>query len=534
MEKSYVGEGRKLLTRRQFLVGSSAVFAATLLVSCGTKNATNSKITLTNSGSQTSSQGPKYGGILRQLGAGSTGNTNIGWPAEMVGYNGAMPYCAETLLRNDNTGKQVGWLAESYQVADDLKSITFTLKQGIKFHDGSELNAVAVKWNLDNYIESKMQSYWSSVEVTGVYSLRVNFTEWRNTLPMSFSDNDPPAFIVSKDAFDKHGKEWMRANPVGTGPFKFKSYQLDASLDLEKNPDYWIQGKPYLDQIKSFAVADQFTIDMLVKSGEADLVIPVSNAKDVSAYTAEGWIVQDRPFVNWAIVPDTANPDSPWAKQQVREAVEYALDREGIAKAFGYDYWKPLYQIPPRYTLAYDPNFALARKFDPDKAKELLAQAGLSGGFDTTMISIPFANKDVTVAVQESLSKAGIRVKLEYPELGKWSTYMGPGTTWPTNSALYTLYPAIDTSYIGGLLWLNVQLGKSWARPPELTDALNNAVTSRDIDVKLVRTFTDMISKNSWLIPVNEGVSGFATQPYVHGFDSGVIVATYEDVWINR
>ena len=168
------------------------------------------------------------------------------------------------------------------------------------------------------------------------------------------------------------------------------------------------------------------------------------------------------------------------------------------------------------------------------KAKELLAQAGLSGGFDTTMISIPFANKDVTVAVQESLSKAGIRVKLEYPELGKWSTYMGPGTTWPTNSALYTLYPAIDTSYIGGLLWLNVQLGKSWARPPELTDVLNNAVTSRDIDVKLVRTFTDMISKNSWLIPVNEGVSGFATQPYVNGFDSGVIVATYEDVWINR
>ena len=222
MDKSYIDEGRKLLTRRQFLVGGSAVFAATLLASCGTKNATNSKITLTNSGSQTSSQGTKYGGILRQLGAGSTGNTNIGWPAEMVGYNGAMPYCAETLLRNDNTGKQVGWLAESYQVADDLKSITLTLKQGIKFHDGSELNAVAVKWNLDNYIESKMQSYWSSVEVTGVYSLRVNFTEWRNTLPMSFSDNDPPAFIVSKDAFDKHGKEWMRANPVGTGPLSLR------------------------------------------------------------------------------------------------------------------------------------------------------------------------------------------------------------------------------------------------------------------------------------------------------------------------
>ena len=67
-------------------------------------------------------------------------------------------YCMESLLRQDNKGNIIPWLAESYKIADDLKSITFNLRKGVKFHDGSDFNAEAAKWNLDNYIQAKMES----------------------------------------------------------------------------------------------------------------------------------------------------------------------------------------------------------------------------------------------------------------------------------------------------------------------------------------------------------------------------------------
>ena len=92
---------------------------------------------------------------------------------------------------------------------------------------------------------------------------------------------------------------------------------------------------------------------------------------------------------NFHLIPDTANPDSPWANQKVREAVEYAIDREGIAKALGYGYWQAPYQIPPRASSAYDSNFTLGRKYDLEKAKQLLAEAGYPDGFKMTIISFP-------------------------------------------------------------------------------------------------------------------------------------------------
>jgi peptide/nickel transport system substrate-binding protein len=468
MTKGDLGAGKKLLTRREFLVGGGAVIAAVALTACTSKTPSVSTSSNTSPGSAPSTSStamtPKYGGTLKVIQTPMP--ANIGWPAEMVGYSGAMTNCAETLLRDDHKGNLVPWLAESFKVADDLKSITFNIRKGVKFHDGSDLNAGAVKWNLDNYIQSKMQPYWASAETIDDYTLRVYFTQWKNTLPVSFGDIDPPAFIISKASFDSHGKDWMMANPVGTGPFRYRSFQQDVSLELEKNPDYWVKGKPYLDGVKVTMATDPTTIKMLVQSGEEDIIANVSDPKDAAAYSAMGLKVTARPFINWGLIPDTANSSSPWAKQQVREAVDYAIDREGIAKAFGYGYYQPLYQIPPRYTLTYEPNFPLARKYNPDKAQQLLAEAGFSSGFDTTIIAMPMGSRDVTVSIQENLAKIGIKANLDYPEMGKWVTYMGPGT-WPTNSVLYTLFPAMDSYYNGGLQWLNVQLGQSWMRTPE-------------------------------------------------------------------
>jgi ABC-type transport system substrate-binding protein len=210
-----------------------------------------------------------------------------GWPADVFGPDASSyQYCMEPLLHADGKGGGVPWLAESYKIADDLMSITFTLRKDVKFHDGTDFNAQAAKWNLDNHIAQKSTyaQYWASVEVIDDYTLKVNFTMWVNTILSGFADS-PGAWMVSPTAFEKNGKDWMRDNPVGTGPFKFVSFQRDVGYTVEKNPDYWIKGRPYLDGIEILYVADPLTQKAAMQAGEADMLEmePGKGAADMKA-----------------------------------------------------------------------------------------------------------------------------------------------------------------------------------------------------------------------------------------------------------
>jgi peptide/nickel transport system substrate-binding protein len=111
---------------------------------------------------------------------------NAGWPAASTGGGDLVQSYYETLLRSDEKGNLIPWLAESYKVADDQKSITFTLRKGAKFSDGSDLTTDVVKWNLDQRIKS--QPSWTSVEVVDPNTVRVNFKTWDNSLPASSGD----------------------------------------------------------------------------------------------------------------------------------------------------------------------------------------------------------------------------------------------------------------------------------------------------------------------------------------------------------
>ena len=149
---------------------------------------------------------PKYGGTLR-IAAQSAG-ANIGWPATMIASGVYVETYYETLLHTDNKGKVSPWLAESYKVADDHKSITFTIRKGVKFTDGSDLTADVVKWNLEQYAKSQP---WTSIDVVDPNTVRVNFKAWDSSLPASFGDNNPALYMVSEAAYNKNGQDgWSR------------------------------------------------------------------------------------------------------------------------------------------------------------------------------------------------------------------------------------------------------------------------------------------------------------------------------------
>lgn len=516
------------VSRRQFLKlagfagGAVAVGGGLggLLAGCGGDSTTTTAGGTASTGA-TGSTGagtgltPKYGGTLRSMWLAV--DPNIGWPAEMTAGKAAtvLQACMETLLRGDNKGNLIPWLAESFKVADDLKSITFAVRKGVKFHDGSDFNAEVAKWNLDNYITAKAEPNWASVDILDDYSIRVNFTEWTNTLPISFGDAPTfTAFMVSKAAFDKNGVAWMKGHPVGTGPFKFASFKLSTYMKFVKNTDYWVKGKPYLDAMETTFSSDSFTQEMAFKAGEADMG-GISSAKEASEYAAMRMTAKTIVSANQVLIPDTANVGSPWANSKIREAVEYAIDREKTSKALGYGYTKAPYQIPPRYSLAYNPDFTLGRKYDPAKAKQLLTEAGFSNGFKTTIIVCPMLDKNVALALQGDLALVGIKVSLDYPDMGKWDSYVGPSATWPKNAALYFPLPTGDINFIGGLQFMINIFGKSWVRTPELLQSYQAILSSTTVDIAKVRAVTDNITKDASLIPVFEGVSGIATQPYV-------------------
>ena len=271
------------------LLASLLVAGTLFLAACGGGTTTTSgKAT-----GSTAATGPKYGGTLRMV-AQSNG-ANIGWPATQAVGGALIQSYYETLIHQDSSGAPKPWLADKWTVSPDHKWVSFTIHQGIKFSDGSDLTADVVKWNLDQYKAKHPE--WGSIVVTDPNTVQVNLKSWSSGTLGDFGDvGEPALYMVSEAAYKTHGQDWMTKNPVGTGPFILKSYQTDASATLVKNPTYWAKdsnGKqlPYLDGLQFTFTQDPGTILMKAQAKEIDMVITVSPGEQMADYANMGWPV---------------------------------------------------------------------------------------------------------------------------------------------------------------------------------------------------------------------------------------------------
>jgi peptide/nickel transport system substrate-binding protein len=440
----------------------------------------------------------------------------------------------EPLLHVDSNGVVTPWLAESYKIADDLKSITFTLRKDVKFHDGTDFNAQAAKWNLENTIESKSQPTWASVDIVDDYTVRLNLNYWNNTIINGLANAS--SWMVSPTAFQKNGADWSRDNPVGTGPFKFVSYQRDVSYKATKNPDYWIKGKPYLDGVEILYIADPMTQKSVMQSGGADCS-QVEAGKIASDLKAQGFELAISVNSTFCMLPDTAHSNSPFANQKVREAVEHAINREAIAKAFSYGFWTAPYQIPAPASGAYNPDFTLGRKYDLAKAKQLMAEAGYPNGFNATLLVLPVGiDKNIPLAIQDDLKQININLEVSIPAI--IPKYLEDSNT--LNNCL-VLQPVFGAANWNGALSLAFRPGMTnqnqvWERTPEFIELYNTTLSSAQPDVKLMRAVSDYLTKNAEVIPVFNGGSAYAYASYVMdgGWYGRASDLKPEDIWLNK
>jgi peptide/nickel transport system substrate-binding protein len=472
----------------------------------------------------TSGASSKSGGVLRWVEA--IGPTSpIGLPAECSGPSGLTPQISlQTLLREQLDGSVKTGLASSYDiVADAAKpSITFHLQKGVKFSDGSDFNATAVKWNLDSINASKLYvstaSNWKSIEVINDNTIRVNLNVWQNTVIPGFCNL--LSYQISPAAFEKNGIDWIRWHLVGTGPFVQTDFQRDVSLTAARNLNYWESGKPYLDGFKYFFVSDELTRTALFKSGGADVLQTNGNGRIANELKADGYNIVTQLNGPNVLVMDSANPSSPWGNLKVRQAAEYALDKESIAKTFGFGWWEATNQFSITTSQAYDPTIA-ARKYDVAKAKQLLSEAGYPAGFKTTIIASPLQlNRDVVLAVQSQLGKVGIQAEVQFPENAKWTEISS--NTW--NNAL--LYTSIFTrgnqnetfSYFMGT---PATTWKSALRPTNWKETLDASKAASEQDPVVLKKLENMIFDNVICIPIASSTSLWAMTDKVHDTGAG-------------
>jgi len=482
------------------------------------------------------SAAPKYGGTLKIVIIAGP-QTPGGWPPDVFGPDAvSYQFCMESLLRGDNKGGVLPWLAESYKIADDLKSITFTLRKDVKFHDGTDFNAQAAKWNLDQTIAAKKVNTWDSVDLIDDYTIRVNFTRWANNNLNTFADSNY-TWMVSPTAYQKNGIDWMRNNPVGTGPFKFVSFQRDVNYKVTRNPDYWIKDRPYLDGIEIMYVADSMTQKSIMQSGGAD-VLQAEPGKTAMDFQAQGFNFVNQIITTYCFLPDSAHADSPYANQKVREAVEYAIDREAIAKAFSYGFWTAPYQIPAPASAAYNPDFSLGRKHDLAKAKQLLTEAGYPNGFKTTILGNPAIPRDITVAVQSYLQAANIQAEIIFP------ANMG-GFIENSNSLnnVLVMQPIMSFSNYNStieqfLLGKDSLWNHNFLASPEFLKLRETSLYAPTMDITLIRAATDQLTREAAAIPLAHAGLGWIMNPSVK--DSGNLERSSSDsfkseqMWLDK
>jgi ABC-type transport system substrate-binding protein len=339
----------------------------------------------------------------------------------------------EGLFKSDESETIKPWLATSWDTSPDGKTITIKLVQNVKFQDGTDFDAEAVKYNLEavykaNLMGTAFMANVDSYQVIDKYTLQVNLKTTDSLFLLRIAQGGL-GMIASPTALQKETtpETIAQVHSVGTGPFIFDGWERDTYVKYKKWDGYRDKTKPYLDEIIIKNTADLSVSEMALEAGQTDAVENVDPV-DAKRLGAEGFtIYQPNLYFLHSIVTSGANPDSPFAKKEVRLALEYAIDKRTIAEGVGMGYYEALNQLATKKDPWYNPNLPF-REYDPDRAKDLLEQAGYPDGFNTKLVSDVMARHDTLVAIQTYLEDVGIHTELEILDFG--AAFTKPRQGW--------------------------------------------------------------------------------------------------------
>jgi ABC-type transport system substrate-binding protein len=340
-------------------------------------------------------------------------------------FNGLMDY-------EPGTTELIPDLAESYEISDDGLTYTFKLHAGVTVHNGRELTADDVKWSIERVVRPETQSpgqgffgmiagfdevaagdtpELSGIEVvdptTVIFTLSRPDATFLHVMAINFS------FAVPKEAVEEQGEDFGR-NPVGTGAYKMTDWTLGQQVVFERNPDYYREGLPKLDRIE-FQVGQEPLVALLrLQQGEVDILgdgVPPAKFLEVKNTPSDDYQVIEGGQLHTGYVTMNVKM-APFDNKLVRQAVNHAINKDRIIRIVNgraVPANQPLPPAMPGYAEDYE-----GYAYDPETAKELLAEAGMEGGFETELFAMNTdPNPRIAQAIQQDLAAVGITAELK-------------------------------------------------------------------------------------------------------------------------
>ena len=328
----------------------------------------------------------------------------------------------DTLIEPDESGNFAPALAESWEFSEENLTLTFHLRKGVTFHNGDAFTAADVKATFDRILAPDSPSphkprLQSVKEIKVLDDATVQFVLTKIYVPLLATIGSGWSAILPKGAIDA-GHDFS-TNPIGTGPFMFREWIRDDHITLTKFDNYWMEGKPYLDELEIKVVTEPTTQMLGLSVGEFDIIhdvephtIPkLTGNPDTTLFTHP---------TAMALVVAMNHAHPPFDNLLVRQAICHAVDRRALLDIAytGGDVIGAFIDSGNQYYI----NLSEMYPFDPQKAKKLLAEAGYPNGFDLTITIPQNYGQHVNAGnmVQNMLTQIGIRAKIQLVDWGTW------------------------------------------------------------------------------------------------------------------
>ena len=478
----------------------------------------------------------------------------------------------ETLVDYDLAGfKIVPKLAETWSVSSDGRVWTFALRRGVKFHDGTDLDAAAVVLNFDRARQaahplrgpalsgSPYRAYAALLEGFDDASAIVR-VEARDAATVVITTKTPfgplladlamPSFaIVSPKSMRDDPAGWSRPSTrgaAGTGPFVFRpgAWQPGQQIALDRNPEYWTKDQagsavPYADRVVLRVIKDEAARITELRSGGLDAVRDVTPLTLPAVRGDPNLQVLVRPAATTTYLGIAAG--APFDRVEVRRAIAMAVDKSLLATTLFSGAGRSASQLLPPGTLGYDPSLR-GNDYDPDQARSLMRQAGLAGGFRVeyrTWESDEFNNSGQLALIVEDLAAIGIQIDINRytaVEARKPLQRAGHGMAFCGN--WYADFPDSDNFFY---VFFHSDSGSArgfYYHRPELDAQIIEARRSNDIErrTEIYRQLDGMVVREAPFVPLFHERLFVLTKPQVRGVRTSLVPppVRYHEAWVEE
>lgn len=355
----------------------------------------------------------------------------------------------EPLTRIDDDGVVQPRLAESWEIADDGTSVTFHLREGVKFHNGEEMKASDVKFTYEQAMETPALNTYckkiASVEAPDDYTVIINLS----SSSVSFINNTSRVYIMNEKYYNEVDGNLLEQG-CGTGPYKLVSVDLSTEIQLEAFDDYWECEVP-IKHATIRAVTDSTTSAVSFEAGELDFM-QISNISAYPQLAASNFNTELITTLHTAYIA-LNNEVAPFDNKLVRQALSYAMDRATMVQIAYEGLAEEAYIMADERVFGVDMSDCTDFSYNPEKAKELLAEAGYPNGIDFTadfgitmdIIAGGYFEKFAQV-FQQSLDEIGCKIELRASE-----TYSSDAATGNYSIMTQGMTFQYDASYLEGL-----------------------------------------------------------------------------------